>query len=512
MSDRKTEGAKMAVELETRCNIDINAAREESSWYALLNVLSLSLGSRMGIDLNDEMRNREIGTAGVCVDDLSAKNIDLLQAVFKNGIPLLGKRFSLWDMDTWRWNRSSFDREIAPKAQGWTIVAELECAKWLSASANRASLSVKAKTDWKTLSLVLGVEARVQCEYAFENLRDANGLFVSAVPEENGYSLRGEAELTDQLCMLMACSDLSGVHGKLGSVLMDEESRKRISGLADQLLQVIMDNEAMLLEREMNKSQALSLAVSAFIWYASASGNRELNSKAMALVRKYADILVAMHDSSEMVGNSTVDAAAALKALCDAFRTTRLRAYANAAMDVFNFLESQWWNLPGLYASSPMSDEYTYNADDIGIILSALNASRLYLKDRINRGLAELRLRVFFCNAVNLSGLQMSMPSMDFLPDWFQQREPSIHFRHNAIPLPGEVGGGFGVSPVMAAEVAYNPQGDMWSRRMMFDTSAAMRASCELMWLNHDAVNGFPDVNMESTSQSVREASGSGTE
>ncbi len=117
-------------------------------------------------------------------------------------------------------------------------------------------------------------------------------------------------------------------------------------------------------------------------------------------------------------------------------------------------------------------------------------------------------MRLFFCKAVNISGLQMSMLSPDFMPEWLQQREPSIHFRHSAVPLPSQAGGDFGIAPVFAGEVAYDPQSDTWSREMVFDAPAAMHACCELLWLNHEAINGFPELRLAEAPIAVRRAAG----
>jgi hypothetical protein len=43
---------------------------------------------------------------------------------------------------------------------------------------------------------------------------------------------------------------------------------------------------------------------------------------------------------------------------------------------------------------------------------------------------------------------------------------------------------------------------------MIFDTPAAMHACCELLWLNREAVNGFPELRLEEAPLAVRQAAG----
>ena len=83
---------------------------------------------------------------------------------------------------------------------------------------------------------------------------------------------------------------------------------------------------------------------------------------------------------------------------------------------------------------------------------------------------------------------------------------PSAHFRYGSIALPSEADGEFGTAPVLAAEVGYDPQTQTWSRRMLFDVPAAMHACCELLWMNSEAINGFPDVRLEHSPAAVQQA------
>jgi hypothetical protein len=153
-----------------------------------------------------------------------------------------------------------------------------------------------------------------------------------------------------------------------------------------------------------------------------------------------------------------------------------------------------------------MAREITYNADDIGVILGALNAARLFLGERVDREIADLRMRVFFCKTVNFAGLQMSMPSANLMPEWFRECEPDSHFRYGSMPLPQQAGGEHGIAPVFAEELGYDPQSEIWSRRSAFDAPAAMRACCEMLWMNSEAICGFPDVRLEHLPTDIQRA------
>ena len=508
MAEREVEEAAMAAERETGCDIDINAAKEEATWYSIMNVIALSLGSGMGIPLDQAELDDMLGRIGVGRDELPLRNPLPLRAIFKSGDPKLTKPFEQRDLDTWRWSPDSFDRMLVPQAQGWAIIAETECAKWFGIPQSAESVSEDLRKEWKTHGMLLCALARKQCDFAFDNLRNDRGLFVIASEPGSMNVTEPGSNLEDHACMLWACSDVASLAGQSDSMCADTEARGRFLDLADDLFRAMADNKDSLLEASLNRVLAQSVAVPALAWYASVTEAQDLRARCLWLLREFADNLVKAQDASEMVGDTLVDAAAALRALTEAFRVTRLRTYAETATRIFNFIESQWWKLPGVYSQTPLSAEYTYNADDIGIITGALNSSRLFLRDRVNGVLSELRMRLFFCKAVNMSGLQMSMPSPDFMPVWLQEREPSVHFRHGSIPLPSQAGGDFGVAPVLAGEVAYDPQSDTWSRRMIFDAPAAMHACCELLWVNHEAVNGFPEIRLEEAPIAVRRAAG----
>lgn len=510
MSEAETEEAAMAARGETGCDIEMNVAQEEATWYSIMNVLTLSLGSGMGMQLDRAEFDDLLAKSGVRLDDLSLKNPMLIKAVFKSGDPHLMTIFDQRNLDTWRWSPESFDNSLVPQSQGWTAIAETECARWFGIPASAETIPEDLRREWKAHGMFLCDLARKTCHFAFENLRIDQGFFIISAEPGSIRVTNSGANLEDQMCMLWACSDIASLAGQEDSIYYDMDAHRRFTRLADNLFQVIMDYRDMLLGASLNKVLAQSIAILALIWYARATEAQDLRAKSLWLLREFADDLVRDQDADEMVGDTLVDAAAALRALVDAYRVTRLRTYAEAATGIFNFIESQWWKMPGVYSQTPQAGEYTYNADDIGIIAGALNASRLFLRERINKDLAELRLRLFFCKAVNFSGLQMSMPSPDFMPRWLQGREPDIHFRYGSIPLPSQAGGEFGIAPVFAGEVAYDPHADAWSRRMAFDAPSAMHACCEFIWMNHEAVNGFPEIQLEGAPIAVRRAAGVG--
>ena len=502
MDDYVLEDAELAARNETGCDLDINAAKEEAVWYSTMNVLALCVGSGMGIPLDEPEWNEAANRAGMSWDDLPLTNPLPLKGIFKSGDPHLSKPFEQTNLDAWRWNPDSFDRVLVPQAHGWTILAESECAKWFGMSQAAEAIPDDMRSQWRALAMFLYTLARKQYDFAINNLRNDQGLFIT-FSELGSVRVTNEAtNLEDQACLLWACSDLALMAKQPNTIFTNESSKECFLTFADRLFGDIWAAKDMLLDTSLNKVLAQSIAIPALIWYSCATDAQDLRARCLWTLREFADNLVKAQDANEMVGDTLVDAAAALRALVDAFRVTRLKTYSETAVKIFNYIESQW-SKTGVYAPTPLAPEYTFNADDIGIILGALNASRLFLKDRVDRDLAELRMRVFFCKALNVSGLQMSMPSMDFLPEWLQQREPELHFRHSLCPLPSEIQ----TAPVFAGEVSYDPQSDTWSRNMIFDSPAAMHACCELLWLN-EAINGFPDVKLAEAPIVVRQAAG----
>lgn len=502
MSDRDFQDMESISDSEMKDSVDLNTAQEEALWYSVANVLALSLGSGMGIPAEG------VYASGKEVGDSSLKNPMLMRAFFKNGDPHLTRKFGQHDLETWRWSSESFDTQLTPQAQGWSIIAQAECAKWFAMTESTESLPMDFRQDWLKNSLLLWSSAREQCDFAFDNLRNDQGFFALAAEPGSVVISDSGANIEDQACMLWAVCDLAGIARRSGSVLEDSDFMSKSLDRADQLFHLIMKNRSYLLDSSVDRIKALAVMVSALVWYSSVTMNDDYKAGALRLLRAYADDLVKEQEKNEAVGADLVDASAALCALVDAFRVTKLKTYAQSAVRISDFMESQWQKIPGIYFQTPLAKEITYNIDDIGTILGALNRSRLFLKGRVNRELVELRISQFFSDAVNLSGLQMSMPSLDFLPDWIQEREPSAHFRSDLIPLPSQAGGDFGIAPVFAGEVGYDPQSDTWSRRMTFETQAAMRACCEFIWLNRDLVNGFPEVDLEQSPTWVREAAG----
>lgn len=506
MEDREIEQAELAADTEIRCDVDADTAREEAFWYARMNVNALCLGSGMGIPFEQDERDSLLDWTGIAWSDLPLSNPMPLKAHFKSGDPHLLREFEQANLDAWRWSADSFDRSLVPQAQGWPIIAEIECAKWFGASESATSMPDELRHAWKGHGMLLWTMACRQLDFAFDNLRDSKGLFVTAAETGSLRTTDPANDLADQAVMLWACSDAASVAGYSESIYADDCWRRCYLDFADELFRAIAENKNELLKSSVDPVKAQSIAIVALVWYAAATEAQDLRARCFWLLREFADRLVAARDANEMVGDNLVDSAAALRALTEAFRITRLRTYAEAASRVFSFIESQWSVPDGVYAQTPLSPEFTYNADDIGMILGALNSSRLFLGPRVDRELADLRMRVFFCKAVNTSGLQASMPSTSFLPEWLQGREPAEHFRYGSIPLPSEADGEFGVAPVLAGEVGYDPQTQTWSRRMLFDVPAAMHASCEMLWMNAEAICGFPDVKLEHSPASVQQA------
>lgn len=119
MKDRDLKQQERAAELEGRCIIDMDTAREEATWYSIINAIALCLGSGMGIPLEESKVKDMFDMIGVSPNDLPLKNPQLLNAFWKSGDPHLVSDFSERDLATWRWDPNSFDRTLVPQAQGW---------------------------------------------------------------------------------------------------------------------------------------------------------------------------------------------------------------------------------------------------------------------------------------------------------------------------------------------------------------------------------------------------------
>lgn len=225
------------------------------------------------------------------------------------------------------------------------IIAECECAKWFAVPQESEILPADFRREWRINGLLLAALARLQCEFAFENLRNNRGLFAMQAQPGSIQITDENANLEDQACMLWACSDVAMLAAGEGpnAIYRSLDVNRRFINLANELFEAIDANKDSLLENSSNQVLGQSIAIEALIWFACASDAQDLRARSLWMLREFADNLVRAQEKSEMVGNTLIDACSALRALIEAFRVTRFKTYAQTAAKIFDYIESQWW-------------------------------------------------------------------------------------------------------------------------------------------------------------------------
>ncbi len=123
--------------------------------------------------------------------------------------------------------------------------------------------------------------------------------------------------------------------------------------------------------------------------------------------------------------------------------------------------------------------------------MGAINSLKLFAGDAVDQEKVGAIFAGFFESAVDLSGLQQSVPPKTVAKGPFEQRHPDIYYGYPGIPYPPMAGGEYGIAPVFATEVRFD--GAKWTvTDGKFDSAGAMHAANEFIWFHNDEVNGFP--------------------
>jgi len=473
---------------------DLTAAEEEAYWYSRYNLGHLTMRSGMGETF---MPDRATVDAMIAMADADPNDGDtvsppvnpaLLRTVYAAGDPLWTKPPDPADFASLRWNPASFDTRVTGAALGWTIVKELEWAKQFHIDAHFGTPEDEYGAQWRFMGLVLTAMAGEQVE-AWIELHDAGEMIM--------------ADASDPFVMLMAISgladllDAEAMPRSATNRYRDRQGAERFLALADEQFDRILG-----LGVEPMSARELAVAIQGLIWYASATAGPERQALALERVGELGELLI------DAPKRTAAERAAALRGLIEVHRTIGSIDALDASLDLFASLADDFDFAYGIFAS-----QAAYTIDDIASIVGGLNAARMH--GGVDRGLAERILSGFFEAAVNLSGLQRSVPPVDSGKGAFEQENPGIFYGYPGIPLSEEVGE-FGVAPVFASSVTFDLETGAWTEiDERFDTAGAMRAANEFIWLHTGEVNGFPPVEplaMVAVSEGTEPASDMATE
>ncbi|HEB64444.1 MAG TPA: hypothetical protein ENJ02_02745 [Chloroflexi bacterium] len=462
----------------TEIPFDITAAEEEGYWYSRYNLGNLVMRSGMGVTFMPEMEMVQamVQAADANPDDgdtaMPPVNPALLQAVYASGDPHYITKLDTADFATQRWNPDSFDATITTRAMGWTIIKESEWAKQFHVDNHFGTAEDDFGAQWRFVGMVLNAESKMQLQYAVQNMKNADGLFVNS---------DGTLDYAGNWVMLEAFSDvgnlltLEQVPHSASNRYRNPDQGAMFLGAADMLFGALAD-------RQPEGIEETSLAIQALAWYAADTANRDNVQPALDKIAAFGQAL-----SAEEPANATENAFA-IRGLMEAYRMTGDDAYLNAAAAAFDALSADFNPGHGIFDS-----QHTYTIDNVAVIMGALNSLRYYAGDAVDQTAVEDIFTTFYLNAVNKSGLQQSVPPIPVAKGTFEQDEPPIFYGYPTIPKPPMAGGDYGIAPVFATEVTFD-MGAWTVTDGNFDAAGAMHAANEFIWFHNDEVNGFPEL------------------
>ena len=141
------------------------------------------------------------------------QNPALLTAVFATGDPhyLNPMLENPTDFTQYRWDTAKMDSTLTPAAQAQTIIKEIEWAKFFHFAPHFGKPTDSFAANERFKGMVLNLEAKMQTQFALQNLMSSEGLFVAAAKHQNGQTTVTDTsiKLSDQFQMLLALSDVS---------------------------------------------------------------------------------------------------------------------------------------------------------------------------------------------------------------------------------------------------------------------------------------------------------------
>lgn len=457
---------------------DKTAAEEEGYWYSRYNMGNLAMISGLGDTFMPEMSMMEdmIKMVDSNLDDgdvpMPPVNASLLTTVYASGDPHYVQAIDMMDFGTQRWDPTTFDKTITPRAMGWLIIKEIEWAKQFHVDDHFGTPSDNFGAQWRFVGMVITAEAKMQTQYALQMLMNEQGLFPNS---------EGEIDYAGQWVMLEALSDMSGALG--AKVLPHSESNRYYDEMASGMFLGAADMlYGALGDRQPADVEEYSLAIQALTWYAANTQNADNKAAAIAKISEFGSALAALQPA-----NATENAFV-VRGLIEAYRVSGDAAFLTAAANSFNALYADFNFTDGVFNS-----QNAYTIDNVAVLMGAINSAIYYTGDAIDQAQANDLFTAVFLNIVNKSGLQQSVLPVDAGKDKFEQEEPAIFYGYPTLPMPPMAGGDFGVAPVFATEVTFS-NGTWTVTNANFDSAGAMHASNEFIWFHNDEVNGFPEI------------------
>lgn len=446
---------------------DATAAEEEGYWYSRYNLMSLSMQSGNGEtfmpDMNLMMAMVQAVDANPNDGDtvMLPANPQLISVAYAGGDPHFIQPPSPMDFATLRW--AGGDTRVTMEATAWTLVKELEWAKQFHVDSHFGTPADNFGAQGRFMGMVMALLPKMQFQAYLQN------------PARYTTSKAGDYAL------LIGLSDGIGVYG--AAQLPNSASNRYFDPTTATMFSQVADQQfAKVIASNPHKVQDLSLGIQSLVWYAANTSNAANKALALSKIADWGRRL--QHKQTE----NPTQLGSAIRGLIEVGRITGDTRFLDAAAARFNTLSADFNSTFGYF-----NDQKKYTIDDVGTLLGAINASRLFLGARIDQVQAAAVFAGFYEGTVNLSGLQISAPPVDQFKDPFEQAQPEINLRYPGLPFPADAGGAYGIAPVFAASVKFSAQG--WKAdQSNFDTAGAMHTANEMIWFHNDEVNGFPIV------------------
>ncbi|MFQ5524084.1 MAG: cupredoxin domain-containing protein [Acidimicrobiia bacterium] len=470
---------------------DMDAVAWNGYWYSRYNLGNLAMMSGLGVTFEPPMEG--VMAMAAAVDQgpengehvVMPTNAALLQAVYAGGRPEFANEFNGDPMDftNWRWDPTSFDTRLIPSAQAQTIIKEVEWAKLFNNGGWAGAVDDDFGAMDRFKGMVLFTEAKMQSQFALDNLRNSDGLFVKVAryADDGVVHEDATADIADQYQMLQALSDVRLVlesPDAFNGVYADDSFLEMLGPEVDGLFGIVS-------ELEPSTVTELGLGAQAMVWFAATTRDDALRQAAMVKLAEFGDALVTADRSG------VVDRARSIRGLVEAARVLGTSSYVDAALA--DFVEMHEAYDP---ATGSFDGVGSLTAWEVGDIIGALNSLRLNLNESVDRSVVESMLVGFFEATVNMGGLMRAVIPKEMEASPFEQArlDNDVYFAYPGIPTPDGAGGPNGTAAVDVAEISFDSAAGLWDvSDDGFVTASAMHASNEMFWI-WGFQDGFPKI------------------
>lgn len=452
-------------------------AEEEGYWYSRYNLGNLVMRSGLGLPFAPPKAAVQKMIRAVDANPADGDTvrippgITLLAAVYKGGDPHYVTKVVPKDFATQRWDPATFDKTVTARAMGWTMMKELEWAKQFHVDSHFGTPKDDFGAQWRFVGMVMAASAKRQGAYLAAHLNEA-GLF----PDSDG-----RLDWTGQWVGLEALANLTGLLAaekmphSAQNRYRDPAAAKKFQAATERLYKALT-------WRVPSGAVEEAQAVQALVWVA--ANLPELREDAEARLRKWALLL------ASAPARTPGEKAYKLRGLIEAYRVSDDPFFKRLAARTFRDLAAGYNFTHGMFKGA-----MSHTIDDVAAIMGAINASRLFLGEAIDQDLATRFFTNFFESAVNLSGLQQSVPPIPVAKGKFEQDENPLFYGYPSIPKPPMAGGRFGIAPVFASRIAWDAEAKRFKvKDRRFDSAGAMHAANAFIWFHNDEVNGFPEL------------------